>query len=317
VPGPAILPALSAEVHAVVEAWFIPIQLILAMLGMGATLSVRDFAGVVRYPGGLFLGLVLQLVVVPAIALGIAELFDLSAGWAVGLLLVSVVPGGAFSNLLTFLGRGNTPLSISLTVAATASCIVTVPLILQVTASAHLPEDFSFPTGRIVGEIFAYLLIPLAAGMVLFRLHEPVSRRVSKWAIRGSLLCIVLITISALGSGRIDVPAYGWKPPLVIILFGVTLMIIIPLACRLAGRYDDDTVAIGVEVTVRNVGVGLLLIHFFFPGQEAQGHVLYTCLFYPGLAMWLSLPQALLHRAGRSPIVFLRPHRRPEAAPPE
>jgi bile acid:Na+ symporter, BASS family len=291
----------------------IPAQLGLAMFGMGATLSVRDFGGIARDPSGLAIGLGLQLVMVPLIALGFTWVFAMPEGWAVGLLLVSVVPGGAFSNLLTFLGRGNTPLSISMTVAATTGCIVTVPLILDLVAAGHLADDFAFPRTRIVFEIFAYLLVPLAIGMITYRLSERWAPRLSVWAIRGSVLLIVLITVDALGSGRIQVMAYGVVPPLLIILFGLVLAVAVPVACRLAGRYDEDTVALGIEVTVRNIGVALLLVQFFFPGTEANGHVLYTCLFYAGLSAFLAVPMALLHRAGRSPVLLLPRRARPDA----
>lgn len=291
-----------------------PAQLALAMLGMGATMNVRDFATVVRDPVGLFLGLFLQLVVVPLIALAFTLVFDMSAGWAVGLILVSVVPGGAFSNLLTFLGKGNTPLSISLTVAATAGCVVTVPFVLGLVASSHLPADFAFPTQRIVIEIGLYLIVPLIAGMVFYRLNQHISEKVSRWAIRASMALILAVTVSSLGSGRIKVLEYGLTPPLLIMLFGYSLSLIIPLVCRITGRYDDDTVALGIEVTVRNVGVALLLVHFFFPGTPMQSHVLYTCLFYAGFSGFLAVPLLLLHRFGRSVIPFLPAKRRPESA---
>src|SRR5690606_31486488 len=144
-------------------------QLAAAMFGMGATLRLRDFAGVLKQPSGVAIGFLLQMVGVPLIALAFAYGFDMSPGWAVGLFLVRVVPGGAFSNLLTFLGRGNTALSIALTVAATASCIITIPLILALLAPGHLPTDFELPASKIVFDIFAWLLLPLALGMVVYR----------------------------------------------------------------------------------------------------------------------------------------------------
>ena len=300
--------------HPTIEGYGVPAQLALAMLGMGATLSVSDFLGVLRYPKGLFIGLLLQLGYVPAVALAFTYIFGLSDGWAVGLFLVAVVPGGAFSNLLTYLGRGNTPLSIAVTVAATAGCVVTVPLMLGLLASSYLPDDFEFPTQRIVLEIGAYLIIPLIVGMVIYRRSRH-AESISKWGVRASMALIGLITMSALGSGRIKVPEYGWQPPAIILLFGVTLAITVPHLCRLLGRHDDDTVALGIEVTVRNIGVGLLLIHFFFPDSDAQGHVLYTCLFYAGASGFFAVPLVLLHRFGKSVVIGRRPYRRP--APPE
>ena len=296
-----------SELHAFVETYLIPAQLVLAMLGMGATLGVRDFVDVARDPRGLALGLALQLVFVPLVAFGFIEVLDLSPGWAVGLCLVAVVPGGAFSNLLTFLGRGNVPLSISVTVASTVGCIATVPLLLRVLAASYLPADFQFPIERIVIEIFSYLLVPLALGMVLYRFLERRALAVSTWSIRGSIGLLIIITISALQSGRMQILEYGALPPLRMVAFGVLLAVLTPQISRALRRCDEDTVALTCEVAVRNIGIALLLVRFYFPGQEAQGHVLYTCLFYAGMAGFLAIPIVLRHRAGKPVVPFRTP----------
>lgn len=301
-----------AAAYTFAERFLIPIQLVLAMVGMGATLTPKDFAVIARNPRGLALGLGLQLAVVPAIAVAFIEVLHLSKGWAVGLLLVAVVPGGAWSNLLTYLGKANVPLSISVTTASTLGCIVTIPLLLELLAGAHLPDHFELPTRRIVTEIFAYLLVPLAAGMALLRFVPRAAPAISVWAIRASVLFIVLITIAALGSGRMQLAAYGWLPPVVITTFGLVLVNATLQGLRLAGVYDDDTLALGIEVTIRNVGVALLMVPAFFADDEAQGHVLYTCLYYAGLSFFLALPAVLRHRRGGGAAPFRAPHRRPD-----
>lgn len=292
------------------EPYMVPLQLVFAMLGMGATLSIRDFVVIAKDPRGLLVGLALQLLWVPALTWLFIAGFRLSEGWAVGLVLVAVVPGGAFSNLLTFLGRGNVPLSISVTTASNLACIFSVPLLIQLLASASLPPDFAFPARRIVFEIFGYLLIPLALGMVVYRWNTAKAARFSKWCINTSIGFIALITLGSLGSGRIKIPEYGWLPPLRIVLFGLTLAVVTPHICRLVRRYDDDTTALTIEVCVRNVGVALLLYRNFFAGRPEQGHVLYTCLFYAGMSGLLTLPALLRHRFGRSPVLLRAPRRR-------
>lgn len=300
--------------HAAVETYLVPLQLATAMFGMGATLSIRDFLAITRDPFGLALGLGLQLVFVPLLALGFIVAFNLEPGWAVGLCLVAAVPGGAFSNLLTFLGRGNIALSISVTVCSTALCVLTVPALLGLLVSSSLPDSFAFPVHRIVIEIGAYLIGPLVLGMIAFRLAPRHSPWLARFGIRSAVVLIVVIALSAMGSGRIKIAEYGWTPPLVILLFGISLAVLTPHLTRLLGRFDDDTLALGVEVTVRNVGVALLVVHFFFPGQPEQGQVLYTCLFYAGASGLFALPLVILHRFG-GPLVLLRSrHPRPAAA---
>ena len=49
------------------EYWFATFQLVMAMLGMGATLSLRDFGDILREPKSVSLGLGIQIVLVPLI----------------------------------------------------------------------------------------------------------------------------------------------------------------------------------------------------------------------------------------------------------
>jgi BASS family bile acid:Na+ symporter len=301
-----MMPVQSFQAFA--EAVLVPIQLFLALLGMGATLTVRDFLRVFEQPRGLAVGVGMQWLVVPAITAAFVALFDLSPGWAVGLVLVAAVPGGATSNLFTFLGRGNVPLSIAVTVTTTLACIGMIPLILRILAAPYLPEGFSFPTLRILRDIAIYLLLPLALGMVVRRVKPGAADTFSKWAIRGSVLAIAIIAVSSLGSGRIDLKAYGWGPPLVLVGFLAFLTLVSPQLVRLVGHDDADATAIGIEVVVRNVGIGLLLLRFFFPDDPAeQGKVLFTCLFYSGGAGLFALPLLLRGRAGKSPALFRKP----------
>lgn len=293
------------------EQVLVPVQLLLAMLGMGATLRPQDFGVILKDPRGLALGLALQWLFVPLVAVGVITAFDLGPGWALGLLLVAVVPGGATSNLLTFLGRGSVPLSIAVTTVTTLACMATVPALLGLLASDYLPADFAFPYARIVRDILLYLLAPLGVGMVLKRLAPGSSGALSTWAVRGSLFLILVITVSALGSGRIDIVAYGWRPPLIIVGFAATLAFTTPQLCRLVGRFDDDTVALQIEVVVRNIGIGLLLVNVFFPGEPRQAEVLYTCLFYAGLSTPFALPTLVRHRLGKSAVPLRERRGRP------
>jgi hypothetical protein len=95
-------------------------------------------------------------------------------------------------------------------------------------------------------------------------------------------------------------------------VFAVAVHLIAGEMCRLFKRFDDETVALSIEVSLRNGGVGLLVVHHFFPGKPEQGHALYTLLFYTGLQLFICLPILLRHRFGRSPLWFHRPFRRPE-----
>lgn len=168
-------------------------QLAFAMVGMGATLTVGDFGKVLRVPRGVLVGLAVQLLLIPALALAVSWIFALEAGLAVGLLLVAAVPGGSMSNVFTYFARGNIALSIVLTAVTTLVCLVTTPLVLELLMGRHLPADVDMPEGRISFEIACFLLGPLALGMAAGAWRPEGRHAIARWGIRASVGCILLI----------------------------------------------------------------------------------------------------------------------------
>ncbi len=295
------------------ETYVVPLQLMLAMAGMGATLAPTDFLAVLKSPQELTLGIAYQLVLVPALAVAFTLVLDLGPGWSVGLILVAACPGGATSNLLTYLARGNLPLSISLTTVVTLGSLLTIPTLLSLLAAQHLPAGFSPPIAEILFSIVVYLLVPLAFGMVLHRVASW-ARTFSSWAVRASVILVLFIAISSMGTGRIEPFAHGWAPPLTVLAFALVLATSAPLLSRALRREEPDTVALTIEVTVRNVAIALLLVFFFFDGQEEQGHVLYTILLYSGVSGPATLPILFLHRWTGRAVPFGTPIKAREGA---
>ena len=142
-----------ADLYAQTEHALAALQLAFAMLGMGALLAPRDFVTVFRLPRALLVGLSLQWVIVPTIAISLPLLFLVSPPVTVGLVLVAAVPGGTMSNIYTHFAKGNIALSISLTAVTTVAALFVTPTMLRVFAGDLLPPGFSMPTGEIALEI--------------------------------------------------------------------------------------------------------------------------------------------------------------------
>jgi bile acid:Na+ symporter, BASS family len=150
------------------EYWFAATQLILAMFGMGATLTPKDFKDVFVEPLAVTAGTVIQLATVPLATFVFLSAFDINAGVAVGIALIAAIPGGTASNIFTFFARGNAALSISITAITTLLCILTTPFILGILINQYLPADFVMPSAKIMREISLTLLVPLTAGMIFY-----------------------------------------------------------------------------------------------------------------------------------------------------
>ncbi len=102
--------------------WIAPhISLVLGiiMFGMGLTLSLEDFKGIVKAPKSVLIGVFAQYTIMPLLAFGLANLFQLPPEVAVGVILVGCCPGGTASNVITFLAKGNTALSVTITTVST------------------------------------------------------------------------------------------------------------------------------------------------------------------------------------------------------
>jgi BASS family bile acid:Na+ symporter len=281
-------------------------QLALAMLGMGALLAPRDFGGVARAPRALGVGLVTQLVLVPLVAFALGRALPLQMGLAAGFVLVASVPGGTMSNLVTYLGRGNIALSISLTAVTTVGALATTPALLRLLVGAHLPPDFEMPTGRVASEIGVTLILPLATGM-LVGARLPVRREAfSRWCIRGSLFAIALMVVGAGGSGRLDPRLYG--------TFGLVAIFALPfafqatswVASRAASLRGPDRLAVVVEATVRNTNLAILVKASILPAVAGRTDpigdgMLFASLLYGGGALLAAVPPVLLHRRTGEP----------------
>lgn len=284
------------------EEHFAQAQLILFMLGMGVTLNIGDFAGVLRRPGSLAVALTGQLVISPLIVLSVSQLFGLTAGITLGLILVAAMPGGAAAKAFVVLARGSAPFAISLTLASTLAAIVTVPLTLQLCAGEYVPADFEMPTARIVRDVACFVLAPLAAGMGLGALDPARRKIVSRWLFRVGFLVVLAMVVCALGSQRIRPGERGLMVPVGIVVFALICMQVSMLPFRVLGWPRADTVSAGMEVTMRNINLALLLKAGLFPDRgpddlAALGtEVMFVVLFYAGAAFFMGLPLALNFR---------------------
>ena len=95
--------------------YFLPGVLALIMFGMGTSLTTKDFRNIFLSPKAVIIGLICQMILLPAVAIGLASISGLPAEFQVGLVLIAACPGGAVSNLLSYMLKGNLALSVSLT----------------------------------------------------------------------------------------------------------------------------------------------------------------------------------------------------------
>jgi len=270
-------------------------QLSFAMIGMGATLTVADFGKVLRVPRGVAVGVAVQLLLIPALAVAVSRAFDLAAGLAVGLVLVAAVPGGSMSNVFTYFARGNIALSIVLTAVTTIACLVTTPIVLRLLVGRSLPAEVDMPEGQVSFEIVCFLLGPLALGMLAGAWLPAHRTTLARWGIRASVLCILLIAAGSVAAGRVDAAGHGVRALLAMFTFAFLALQVGLWSSGLARLARPDRIAIGTETTIRNTNLGLLIKASLFPAvpgvvDPIGDAALFIVLLYGGFAFLVMIP---------------------------
>ncbi len=172
--------------------------LFLVMLGMGMTLTLRDFTRVGTAPKAVTIGLVNQILIVPLIAYIIVLLIPMQPMIAMGLMVCACSPGGAVSNLFSYLSKGDTALSITLTAISSLVTIFTIPLIINFSLDAILGEaskSIQLPLGKTIFNIFKLTALPVFLGMFVnhkLPTFSDKARPSIKW---GSITVIILALV--------------------------------------------------------------------------------------------------------------------------
>ncbi|MGK8802687.1 bile acid:sodium symporter family protein [Acinetobacter seifertii] len=239
---------------------YIPWILGIIMLGMGMTMTVDDFKGVLQSPKAVLIGVVAQFVVMPGLAYVLCKLFNLPPEIAVGVILVGCCPGGTASNVITYMAKGNVALSVACTSVSTLLAPVLTPAIFYLLASQWLKID----AASMFISILQVVLLPIVIGLILRTwLKRQVESYIQVMPLV-SVIAIVAIVAAIIGGSKAAIFQSGLLILAVVILhngFGYLLGF---TAARFFKLPYADSKAIAVEVGMQNSGLGVALaaVHF-------------------------------------------------------
>lgn len=188
---------------------FLPLALAFIMLGMGLSLTVKDFKNIFLFPKAAFIGLLNQLILLPVFGFALVQLFGLSGALAVGVMILAACPGGATSNLITHLSKGDIALSISLTAVTSFITIITIPLIVNF-AISHFGEEGSvaLPVGETIIQIMGVTVIPVSIGMFLKKRFPNLSLKADRPVRFASAVFFAMIILAAILKERDSIVAF-------------------------------------------------------------------------------------------------------------
>lgn len=240
---------------------FLPLGLAFIMFAIGLALQPSAFRRLTGQWLALALGLAAQIVVLPLIAFALAIGLDLSPVLAAGLVVLAAAPGGVTSNFLTLLARGDTALSIVMTLVTSALAMVSVPLVVGAGLAHFLGANASIhmPFGRTVLSIVLITLVPLALGMALrARFPAPVRRIAPGARMLASLVFALIVVLAFWGQWQPIKLHWAEVGPAVIGLNAATMLVGFGIAA-LARLDTRASIAIAVECGLQNVALAIFV----------------------------------------------------------
>jgi len=266
---------------------------ITVMGSVGVDLTIDRVWVVFRRPRTLVVGLFLNHLAVPLLALGIARVCQLNEAVTVGFILCASAPGGPVGAMFTQRAKGNVAFAASLIVVMTALNTVTTPLLMGWLIDTEIGDAGASHVWPVMKTILLYLLSPLLFGMLL-RYHRPQAAGIAfRWLKRTNNVIFAVFFVGMVATQWGVVGEMGSD-------MGVTpfvAMLVLAACCAVsgflvAGKQRDLRVALALNTTMRNVALSLLLADIWFTNQQT----IMTVMIY-GLGMILvALPTTLMLR---------------------
>jgi BASS family bile acid:Na+ symporter len=230
------------------------------MFGMGMTMTVDDFKGVLHSPKAVVIGVVAQFMLMPGLAYLLCQLFQLPPAIAIGVILVGCCPGGTASNVITYMAKGNTALSVACTSVSTILAPILTPAVFYLLASQWIEINAM----SMLGSILQVVLFPIILGLIVRSvLKQKVETYIQVMPLI-SVLAIVAIVAAIIAGSKTQILESGLLILAVVALHNGLGYLLGFGASRLFKLPYADSKAIAIEVGMQNSGLGVALaaVHF-------------------------------------------------------
>ena len=186
------------------------LSLIIIMFGMGLSLTIIDFTRIFVRPRAILIGLLSQLVILPAIGFLLINMFTLPAEIAIGIIILAACPGGPTSNLITHLAKGDTALSISLTAISSLVTLVSIPFIINLGLKMVLGQGTLIQLSilQTVMQVLVIVIIPVGIGMFIRSKRKNFADRMLGPVRKASAVVFVLVLLGILVKERDMIVSY-------------------------------------------------------------------------------------------------------------
>ena len=247
---------------------FLPLSLAFIMFSLGLSLTIEDFSRVIKQPKDFLIGLICQIILLPIVAFLIVKIWPISPELAIGVIIISVAPGGVTSNILTFLSKGDVALSISLTAIVSLLSVITVPYVLissiYLLGYDSLIKDISLISMAI--QMFLIVAIPTLIGMILRKFLTNFAIKFASIANKISIFLFVFVLIGAIVSEKDNIIEYFAEAGLVTLFLNILMMILAFYIASFFGSAPPQKKAISIECGLQNGTLAIFIGTTLFNG---------------------------------------------------
>jgi len=221
------------------------------MFGMGTSLSIKDFMGVLKMPKGVAVGVFLQYSVMPLLGISLALLFGFPPEIAAGIVLIGSCPGGVASNVMAFISKANLALSVTLTAVSTMLAPIFTPLLMKYLAGQFVPIDVV----AMMLSIFKMIIVPVVLGVAFNHFLHGRAKWLDDAMPTLSMVGIAVIITIITAYGRDGLLAVGFLLVVAAIIHNAAGYTLGYWGARLLGMDEKSCRTVALEVGMQNGGM--------------------------------------------------------------
>lgn len=276
------------------ETTLLGVMMMIIMLGMGASLTFKDFAIALRKPAGVGIGLVATYLLTPMLGWLLATALQLPPAYAVGLILMACLPGGTTSNIFNYFSKGVLSLSILMTIVSTLFAVLLVPVTLGI-FSAGIEGEWQIPREN-VAQVLLVLLVPTVIGMLLRKWNANVGAVIELVGGFLGIVVILFLVVSWVPRNHMLLATTPWQVYFGAIGLGVFGFAVGYVFARLVKQDTRRARTISLETGIQNGPLGVLIVLLTFDGVREQEVLLIPVLYSLFIVLTASVATVFFRR---------------------
>lgn len=238
----------------------LPVVLFVIMLGLGLSLRIEDFVRCLSRPWPIVVGVICQLVILPAFCFLLVYIADLPPAISVGMMLLAASPGGTSAAIFTHLARGDLALSLMLAAITSVIALFSLPVIVNLSMTAFYGEASPVRLElQQVLQIFVVAIVPALIGVFIRGRLPALAERLDRPVKAMATLFLVLVVLAALIGQRGLLLVWGPTVGVMALVFAIGSLLVGYYVPRLLKVERRQAVALSMSIGIHNAALVIAL----------------------------------------------------------